>query len=552
MKRVKSTLLYGGLLVASAMFSTSCSDWLELSPIDNYGSGSYWKTEAQAAGYIDGIHKHLRDATWQHTMVFGELRGGTFKDPLSADGNTISDGLIRLQNFDNVNTGVSKFGDLYGRITNLNLFIARVTDATYISEAKKNFFLGQVYGLRAFYYFDLYRVYGGVPLRLGVEVIDGELDPNKLYMARSTPKQVMEQIKSDLAKSMEYFGNENSFDPYSQGKKVYWSKAATESLMGEVYLWTSKVTTGDDVANIADLAIAKQHLLNVANGYSLKLMPNFADVFEAKNNKANNEIIFAVRYMEGEATNNNSMFTYNLATGQTSKSSFRADGTVWGDPLTVKSGGSQWYEYDIKLYNLFDDADVRKAATFMPSYRKDADNKLYVYGTHVCKNIGYINAQGERVYCGDYVFYRLSWVYLTLAEIANMEGNNSDVEKYMNLVRERAYPYYNDDKKTDWKKDLYGYVASDFTTNELAIFNEKTKEFVQEGQRWWDLRRMTLTKGGKPLAFCKEAALDGKNPILNEEKEAYKLLWPIEQTMIDKDPKLVQTPGYPVPEKKDK
>lgn len=544
MKRVKSTLLYGCMLVASATLTTSCSDWLELSPIDNYGSGNYWTSEAQVTAYVDGIHKHLRDAAWQHTITFGEMRGGSYKDGLSADGNTISDGVIRLQNFDKNNTGVSKFGDLYGRITNLNLFISRVTDATFMSEAKKKFYLGQIYGLRAFYYFDLYRIYGGVPLRLTVDVIDGVLDPNLLYMERSSPKKVMELIKSDLNKSMEYFGDVNSFNPYSQGNKVYWSKAATECLMGEVYLWTSKVTTGDDAANTADLAVAKQHLLSVVNNYSLSMLPNFADVFEAKSHKSNSEIIFAIRYLEGEATNGNSQFTYNLATGQTSKSSLREDGTVWGDPWTVKSAGSQWYEYNPLLFKSFDIKDTRRDATFMASYRKDGNNNLYLYGTHVCKNIGYINAQGERVFCGDYVFYRLAWVYLTLAEIANMEGDNANVEKYINLVRERAFPYYNDDKKTQWQKDLYGYTASDFTTNELAILHEKDKEFVQEGQRWWDLRRMTLTKGGKHLVFCKEGSLDGTTPLLDETKAAYKVLWPIEQTMLDKDPALKQTPGY--------
>ena len=78
MKRIKSTILYGLLVASSGLLVTSCADKLDLSPIDYYGSGSYWKTEAQATAYIDGIHKHLRDAAWQHTITFGELRGGRF------------------------------------------------------------------------------------------------------------------------------------------------------------------------------------------------------------------------------------------------------------------------------------------------------------------------------------------------------------------------------------------------------------------------------------------------------------------------------------------
>lgn len=537
MKRIKSTILYGLLVASSGLLVTSCADKLDLSPIDYYGSGSYWKTEAQATAYIDGIHKHLRDAAWQHTITFGELRGGRFITGTSSDGMGVSNGDIILQNFDETHTGVSKFGDLFGRITNLNLFIARVTDATYLSDEMKNFYLGEVYGLRAFYYFDLYRIYGGVPLRLTADVVEGVIDPNKLYMARSTPKEVMTQIKSDLNKSMEYFGNMNDFDPYKRGKKVYWSKAATECLMGEVYLWTSKVTTGDDVANPADLTIAKTHLESVLNNYNLKMLDDFSQVFNAKN-KANDEIIFAIRFLEGEATNSNGTFTYNVGTGST-KNRYQANGEVFGDALDIQNTGNQTYEYNKAVYQNFDDADTRKEATFIASYNKDGKTgELSLYGTHVRKNIGYVNAQGARVYCGDYIFYRLPWVYLTLAEIANMEGDNAAVAKYINLVRKRAYG-------NAWDETLYAYPeTADFTTNELAILHEKDKEFIQEGQRWWDLRRMTLTKGGTPLVFCKEGSLLGDAPILNKSTEAHKLLWPIEKTMLNKDPALEQTPGY--------
>ena len=47
-------------------------------------------------------------------------------------------------------------------MANINLFIDRVSKADYIDDAKKKFYLGQAYGLRAFIYFELYRIYGGV------------------------------------------------------------------------------------------------------------------------------------------------------------------------------------------------------------------------------------------------------------------------------------------------------------------------------------------------------------------------------------------------------
>ena len=343
---------------------------------------------------MDGIHKHLRDAAFQHTFLWGEARGGNLITAgTSSDGMGMLYGDIKLQNFDESHTGgITKFGDIFGRLTNINLFIARVTDATYISEDKKGYYLGQAYGLRAFYYFDLYRTYGGVPLRLTADVVEGVIDPNLLYLGRATPQEVMTQIKKDLDKSMECFGDNNSFDPNNRGnKKGYWSKAATECLMGEVYLWISKVTTGNDVADESNLTTAKKHLLNVLTNYGLEPLGNFANVFEAKNNKGNNEIIFAIRYAEGEATNSNNIFTYAMATGST-KDRYKKNGEKFLDALNIGNTGSQQLEYKIELYNSFDDEDTRKDATFIASYNKDAETgTLSLFGTHVCKNIGYAN-----------------------------------------------------------------------------------------------------------------------------------------------------------------
>lgn len=516
---------------------TSCVDKLDLSPIDYYGSGSYWKTEAHVIGYMDGIHKHLRDAAFQHTFLWGEARGGSLITAgTSSDGMGMLYGDIKLQNFDEAHTGVSKFGDIFGRLTNINLFIARVTEATYIDEAKKGYYLGQAYGLRAFYYFDLYRTYGGVPLRLTADVVEGVIDPNQLYLGRATPKEVMDQIKKDLNKSLECFGDNTSFDPNNRNnKKGYWSKAATECLIGEVYLWISKVTTGNDAADESNLVTAKKHLLNVLSNYGLDCVENFANVFEAKKNKGNKEIIFAVRYAEGEATNSNNLFTYAMATGST-KDRYKENGEKFLDALNLGNTGSQQLEYKRELYTSFDDKDTRRDATFIASYNKDeATNELSLFGTHVCKNIGYVNDQGARIYCGDYIIYRLPWVWLTLAEIENMQGG--DVAAYINKVRERAYG-------DDWDETTYGYKNADFTTNELAILHEKDKEFVQEGQRWWDLRRMTLAKGGKHLVFCKEGSIGTDQPVLDEETEAHKVLWPVDVTLLGNDPLIYQTPGY--------
>jgi hypothetical protein len=528
--------IFGIVLGLTTLTFTSCSNSLDLGPIDYYGSESYWMSEANFNGYIDGLHKNMRDYNFTHQIVFGELRSGNYNSEgtVSMDGMTMASGDIRAQNFDADHTGVSKYADIYGRITNINLFIKKTDATTVLTDAKKSYYLGIAYGLRAFYYYDLYRIYGGAPLRLGIEVIEGELDPNKLYLAQSKPSDVMALIKSDIAKSLEKFGDVTNFDPYSKGKKVYWSKAATEALAADVYLWNSKVTIGDNKLNTADRATAKQYLLNVINNYGLSLLASYSGIFDAKNGKSNNEMIFAIRYAEGEATNNYGQWTYSINTGSLNTKAVREDGTPWNDPLALKTGYNASYQYNTDLFLTYDKNDTRRTATFMPAYLKTDPTKLL--GAIAVKNIGFINATGDRIFNSDDCYYRLAWVYLALAEIANDEGINADVEKYINLVRQRAYG-------TKWS-DVYKYTASDYTTNTLAILHEKDKEFVQEGQRWWDLCRMTLTLGGKHLVFCKEGSVKGDYPILDEATQGYKVLWPLDKTILGNDPKLKQTPGY--------
>jgi SusD family. len=526
--------------IVSLVAITSCNEYLNLSPIDYYGSQNYWKSEAHFDAYIDGLHKNMRDVAFQHSIVFGELRGGLYtKANASVENTQMQYGVLRLQNLSQDNPVVSNFGNIYGRITNLNLFIKNTTETKFLSEEKRNNYLAIAHGLRAFYYFDLYRVYGGVPLRLGIEVIEGNINPTELYLERAQPSAVMAQIKDDLKKSLDFFGNTTDWDPYGHGKKAVWSKAATECLIGEVYLWNAKVSIGDNKANPADLEVAKTHLTNVMNSYGLNTLPSFASVFDA-NNKANDEVIFAIRFVENEATNNNGSYLYAVTTGALQPGDFYTEDAdnnfiEWDDPLELKTiTFVMAHEYAKEFFQKFDKEDSRRLATFLPAYSSPSFDDLK--GTNVRKNIGYINSQGMRVMCGDYIYYRLPWVYLSLAEIENMQGNNPQVEFYINKVRERAYG-----EKWDAKK--YGYKAGSFTDNEYAILFEKDKEFVQEGQRWWDVLRMTETKGGTPLVFTERASIDGI-PILNKDTEAYKVLWPLNKGLLDNDPSLLQTPGY--------
>ena len=566
MKMNKLYTLASAVVVAAGMGLTSCSDWLDLAPIDYYGAGNFWQSEDQAIGNIHAQMSKLRDYNFQINITYGEIRGGAYTTQTGgSDGASLNAQYLRDQNLSQTNYGVANFGNYWGLIAAANFFIHNVENAEYFtSQETKNYCLGMVYGMRAYYYFLMYRAYGGVPLRLTPDVENGNYDTSTLYKARATASETLAQIKADIDKSLQYFGNQNSFNfnGSSKNAKYYWSKAATEMLAGEVYLWSAKVATGDQPIIPGDLAKSKSYFQNVINNYGLSLQSNFADVFSTSNEQ-NAEIIFAFDADETEVANGiPSSYVYGIITGYTLGAAYESDGTLWDNPLTVPSA-VQRYQYANALWYQYDAEDTRRDATFIASWHDKEATQLR--GTFVRKNLGSILATtGYRCYNGDQPIYRLPLAILSLAEIANMEGDKENVEKYVNQIRQRAYG-------ADWSQDVYGYKAGSFVENEVAILHEKDKEFVQEGQRWYDVRRMSISAAcGETdhLVFHKEGSvaygleitenMKELSPNLWSEKEppsitvepilskdlAYRVLWPLSTSDLANDPELKQTPGY--------
>ena len=476
MKHSASTILLAALLLVPA-----CS-LLDTAPEDYYASGNYWTTASQAEAYLSGIYGNVRKVAFNHTIRFGELGSGIYRTPLSVNGNNVADQPIITHNLTPDVPGVDSWGGYYTAIADCNLFLEKASGADYIPQKEKEYLLAQVYGLRALLYFDLYRIWGGVPLRTEPDLAaHGESEVKNLYLARSSASETMEQILSDVDTSLELFGSQDGFDPYSLGAKVFWNKAASQCLAAEILLWNTKVSVGDYAARTDGSLLdrAKTLLEEVASRTDLSLEDNFADIFSASN-KAGKEVIFTIHYGIGEASNEYGAYLYPTTNGSI-QASFSKEGSLFGDPLNLGNGYNQTYEYNPAVYLQFDGAsslaaqdsptDSRALATFTNIY----DDTGAMQGSICTKNIGEISS-GIRVMDGDVILYRLAWVHLTLAEIANYRNDASAFEEHLNAVRKRAYG-------ANWDESLKVAGAS-FKENELAILHEKDKEFIQEGQRW--------------------------------------------------------------------
>ncbi len=537
MKRMKYILTS----FIAILFLASCNE-LELEPEDYYGSGNYWKTTSQVETAMQGIHIRARAYYWS-IFQMGELRGGTFREGASMIGTSLDAQQIITNSLSEDVTGITNWGGLYYVIFPINLFISEVeNNCDFLSDSERANYLGQAYGLRAFYYFLLYRTYGGVPLVTTTDVISST-SAEQLYTTRATAEETLNLVKADIKASEDYFGNAAST------KKVYWTANATQMLKGHVYLWSAKVTTGDHAAGgQSDLSTAKTALQKLIGQYSL--LDDFASVFDTEN-KDNAEIIFAFRFLEGEATTGN--VGYFVAEDRYFNGLFYTkEGKVMKDTLEVLNTSTHLLRYVYKwgLFESMNENDTRIAATFLPCYSPTDTTKtdFKPAGLLYRKTLGSINETNNRIYDNDWFVYRYADVLLLMAEIENGLGNGTGAADYINQVRARAYGYNGDIAgfRSAYPNEVY--TAGSFADNELAILHERDKEFVLEGSRWFDVVRLRGADG-KSICFSASAGYtdvdnNTQKPVLDYATQSHMLLWPINVGLLNQDPLLTQTPGY--------
>ena len=496
-------------VISTLMLLVSCSKELELQPISSLSEDNYWDTPEQVDAFVSGVHARFRTHV-QNILFLGELRAdihGTDPGTSSAFTGESTAGNERLWN----NTlgldapGVAAYGGFYSNINQLNLLIQKLNATTVATPANKSYYLGIAYGMRAYYYFQLYRAWGKVILQTEPTV---DFDISNLSKAASSEADVIKLIKADIEQSLSSFGTDYTY----RNAKGFWSKSATLMLKGEVFLWTSYRGGGT-----ADVTIAKESLLDVQAKSGSSLQASFANVF-ASTSKGNSEVIFASRHLLNEATlpiNNHVAATSILVNYYDSVGNRKFDVAIdnWG--------GNLFIPMETATFRRFTDKDTRKWASIQPSYRLTGTTYTLA-GVFAAKYKGEQNA-GVRTYTNDFIIYRYAECLLLLAEAKVLLGENPATE--INLVRARAYgsSYVS-------ATDAYPNQPIDVDAKE-AILEERYKEFIMEGKRWLDLRRM-----GDNYVYKYTNILPS---------ESYKLLWPVDRATLTNNRQLEQTPGYP-------
>ncbi len=494
------------IIVAVFVFS-SCEKELELVSPSELTAAGFWDTEEGVRTAHTGIYANLRSSAGDFWLL-GEIRsdiwGGRTYESAS---NT---GLIES----NISEATAPFGgwaNLYTRIHRINDFLLNAPEVAFVNQEDKKHLIAQAYGLRALYYYTLLKTWGDVPIIL--EPL-GTIEPSNLSKARSSQAEVMSLIKSDIETSLAEFGSDASF---WAGNKNFWSKAATLALKGDVYIWSGNLL-GGGAADVNEAKIALQEIASL----EISLAPSISDLWGV-GSEGNSEFIFSMQYKQDEASN-----IYNSLTGRSTEINPQFNDKGASMNSFIIAGANRYGQSEKTILLLDDNDDNRKDATFIRLYIDDnggagysSYNEPAYFGSIFNKFLGQVNGS-ERIFENDVPVYRYADIILLLAEAKNLLGEDPSEE--INSIRQRAYG-------ENFDMAIQGFTNGTQAENTNAILDERYKEFIGEGKRWWDLRR-----AGSSFVFDNISFL---NP-----GDEFKLLLPITTDMIGRNPALEQTTGY--------
>ena len=514
------------LILIFCIAIASCKKTIDLVPESNLSSATFYKTEADMrialVGCYNGLQRPMNNE-WQLT----ELRSDNTKqaetgsqNSFNLDNNTMdmffpatgnsaiyTYWLNSYNNIRNTNIVLQKLGVSYdpaaGTI-NFGTYDIPMTDSV------RKQLAGEAMFIRAYQYFDLVRLFGGVFLiHTPISATEAKT------INRSSVNDIYKIILADL-RTASLNLSVKTFTQISAGDVGKASRWAAKALLGKVYL-----TLGRKPEAITELSSVA-----TASGYSLET--TYANVFSITN-EMNKEIIFAVRYKAG-----------GLGLG----SSFGNDFAPLSSGSTIINGSGQGWN------NATFDLDTAYMTTISstPVYDPRRTVNIGSFGSGTSLRLypkKYINQvvltnDGE----SDWPVIRYADVILMLAEA---QDNNATSIGYINAVRTRAG---------------VTALATSLTTAqfEQALSKERRLEFAFENLRFFDLVRFntTLTTITAQQTMQNHFAIEyakhyANYPVprltlaeLQAKVDANHLLLPIPQYELDTNTQLVitQNPGY--------
>lgn len=269
------------IAVALAALGSCSEDFVTINPEGKFDTSTYFSNEQQCYAALMGTYDPIRKNTGGFENLVAMLNAGS--DDFYAGGGNATDG-NGIQNFSthslsSIIIPASYWNDHYQGVSRANLLLEKLPGASMDNTVRARF-VAETKTLRAFYYFNLVRLFKNIPLVLV------SLNTQTIYTPEQVaPEVIYAQIEKDLLEAISALPNQ----VVAKTEAGRFNKGAAQALLGKVYLFQGKKT--EAAAVLAEV----NGTPGAVNQYGNKLLPKFSDLW-VTTNKFNAESIIEVSH----------------------------------------------------------------------------------------------------------------------------------------------------------------------------------------------------------------------------------------------------------------
>lgn len=511
-KHIKKPVLHGVLSVialggASAGLLSSCSDFLDITPLNKVVLENFWTQKSEVNAVLMGCYESLESEESIIRMgVWGEMRSENILQGASI-GNEYNE--ILNENILPTNS-LTKWNVMYQTINRCNTVchyapMVQKKDPNYtVNELNAN--IAEASFIRDLCYFYLIRTFRDVPMSF-----EPTIDDTKEFQIPATPMNAaLDSLIKDLESVKDYavrrYVDDSKMSNAQAASQAYENssrvtRVAIYALLADLNLWRGNY---DETIKYCDLIIdfkKNQYKEKIAQIGDLTDMQEFAGIpliLEAPAGSvtcgnAYNEIfgtgnsfesIFELYFRNNQQVKNkyvNEFFGKDRLGSISGLSRYCKDAATGNSDLFTKN--------DCRVYATSENSNSRYAITKYVNSSVSMDIKNVTDE----KSLKLSTSRGNAEYA-NWIIYRLTDVMLMKAEACILKGEAEYETAFtlINAVNKRAHNY-----TTSAAKDTL--VFNDYKTSqekmEQLLLDERNRELMFEGKRWYDLVRIAVRDG---------------------------------------------------------
>ena len=538
----------------------SCSDFLEIEPLNDIVLDKFWNEENDVENIVAGCYSGMQNRILiERMIVWGELRS----DHLIG-GTGVQDN-INIQNIlkenitaNNVYTSWGEFYDIINRCNTVLHYSPLVAerDPNY-TETELMATRAEVSAIRDLCYFYLIRTFRDVPY--STQPFLDELQ--QMAMPATKFDAVLDSLITDLENVKSY-----AVKTYPVSKTNYQcgriTQDAIHAMLAEMYLWKKDYANSVKYADMVIDAKTQRFQNEIdnagGNSSSYKMFEGYPLIYDSYT--TGNLYGNAYGTIFGSGASRESILELIFADDNTRLANHGLSflyGNQKTSPGIVKPADFITTDVSDASYKVF--CDKYDTRNYENLYKMSASQ--YGVAKYVCKS-GMVSISSTEItssaspsypeeYChANWILYRLTDVMLLKAEaLVQMVDGDAKTEANDSLLR-AAYDIVSViNKRSNCATTFMPITYANYSTKsqmENLVFEERARELMFEGKRWYDLVRRSLRDGNTSYLVQQVTRKGSDNASVVQAKLAKMdaIFWPYNLDELKVNPYLVQNPAF--------